>query len=109
MIEEDSIVIKFNIFEGEKILVERINILGNSITNEAVIRGEMEIDEGDPFTNLSQSMSSHAVNKAHLQLNAQMNILGGQSKRAMSNERNSRTMQSKVLNQVKSSKENLNT
>ncbi len=57
IIEDDSIVIKFNIYEGEKVLVERINILGNSITNEAVIRGEMEIDEGDPFTNLSLEKS----------------------------------------------------
>ena len=33
--------------------VERINITGNSITNESVIRGEFLLDEGDPFTNLS--------------------------------------------------------
>ena len=49
----NSINIKFNIFEGEKKLVERINILGNNITNESVIRGELLLDEGDPFTNLS--------------------------------------------------------
>ena len=35
----------------EKKLVERIDVLGNSITNESVIRGELIIDEGDPFTN----------------------------------------------------------
>ncbi len=57
IIEKDTITIKFNIFEGEKVLVERINILGNNITNEAVIRSEMEIDEGDPFTNLSLDKS----------------------------------------------------
>ena len=57
IIEQDSITIKFNIYEGEKILVERINILGNSITNEAVVRSEMELDEGDPFTNLSLDKS----------------------------------------------------
>ena len=50
IIENDSIVIKFNIYEGEKILVERISVLGNNVTNEAVIRSELEIDEGDPFT-----------------------------------------------------------
>ena len=57
IIEKDSIVIRFNIFEGEKVLVERINILGNNITNESVIRSEMEIDEGDPFTNLGLDKS----------------------------------------------------
>ena len=57
--EEDEITIKFNIYEGEKILVERINIIGNNITNEQVIRGELLVDEGDPFTklNLDKSIS----------------------------------------------------
>ena len=56
-IDGESIVIKFNIYEGEKILVERINILGNNVTNENVIRGELLLDEGDPFTNLKLSKS----------------------------------------------------
>ena len=53
IIEGNQIQIKFNIFESEKILVERINILGNNVTNEAVIRGELLLDEGDPFTELN--------------------------------------------------------
>ena len=48
----ENIGIKINIFEGEKVLVERINIIGNSVTNEDVIRSEMIIDEGDPFTEI---------------------------------------------------------
>ena len=57
--EEDEITIKFNIYEGKKVLVERINIIGNNITNEQVIRGELLVDEGDPFTtlNLDKSIS----------------------------------------------------
>ena len=47
IIEGNSINIIFNIFEGKKILVERINVLGNTITNEDVIRGELILDEGD--------------------------------------------------------------
>ena len=57
IIEEDSIIIKFNIYEGEKVLVERINILGNNVTNESVIRSELLLDEGDPFTDLKLSKS----------------------------------------------------
>ena len=56
-IEGNSISIVFNIFEGEKILVERINIVGNSVTNEDVIRGELILDEGDPFTKLNLEKS----------------------------------------------------
>ena len=57
VIEKDSINIVFNIFEGEKILIERVNITGNSVTNEDVIRGELIIDEGDPFTKLGLEKS----------------------------------------------------
>ena len=55
--ENDSISITFNVFEGKKILVERINITGNTITNEEVIRGELILDEGDPFTKLNLDKS----------------------------------------------------
>ena len=57
ILENDSIEIKVNIFEGEKQLVEKINILGNTVTDEAVIRSELELDEGDPFNNLKLSQS----------------------------------------------------
>ena len=50
---EKTISIKFNIFEGKRELVERINIIGKNITNENVIRAELLLDEGDPFTRLN--------------------------------------------------------
>ena len=58
-LSSNSVEITFNIFEGEKVLVERIDINGNRITNEDVIRSELIIDEGDPFnkTNLAKSIS----------------------------------------------------
>ena len=59
-IGEESINIVLNIFEGEKYLVERIDVFGNTITNENVIRGELIMDEGDPFSklNLEKSISN---------------------------------------------------
>ncbi len=59
IVSGNEINVIFNVFEGEKTLVERINILGNNITNEDVIRGELILDEGDPFTklNLDKSVS----------------------------------------------------
>ena len=59
IIEEDTINIVLNVFEGDKTLVERINITGNTVTNEDVVRGELIIDEGDPLTklNLEKSIS----------------------------------------------------
>ena len=54
-----EIEVVFNIFETEKLIVERINVTGNNVTNESVIRGELLIDEGDPFSviNLDKSIA----------------------------------------------------
>ena len=57
IINADTIEIKFNIFETEKVLVDRINIIGNNVTDEEVIRGELLLDEGDPFSELALNKS----------------------------------------------------
>ena len=59
ILEGDTIEIKINIFEGEKLLVEKINIVGNTVTDESVIRSSLLLDEGDPFNalKLDQSMA----------------------------------------------------
>ena len=48
--ENNSIVVKVLIYEGEKFMIERINIVGNNVTNDDVIRSEMLVDEGDPYS-----------------------------------------------------------
>ena len=65
-IEGDSISVVFNILEGEKVLVERIEITGNSVTNEDVIRGELILDEGDPFTKLNLEKSIAEIKSRNL-------------------------------------------
>ncbi len=65
-VEGDQINIKFDIYEGEKVLVERINILGNNVTNEAVVRSELILDEGDPFTNLSLDKSISKIRSRNI-------------------------------------------
>ena len=56
-IDGDEIFIKINIFEGSKKLVERIDIVGNTITEEGVIRGDLLVDEGDPMNKLKLEKS----------------------------------------------------
>ena len=65
-IDKDGINIKFNVFEGKKTLVERINITGNNITNEDVIRGELLLDEGDPFTKLNLEKSIAEIKQRNI-------------------------------------------
>jgi outer membrane protein insertion porin family len=57
IISGNGIEVEINIFEGSKQLVERINIKGNIITNEGVIRSELLLDEGDPFNELKLEKS----------------------------------------------------
>jgi len=78
-IEGESISIKFNIFEGQKILVERVNILGNNVTNESVIRGELLLDEGDPFTNLGLNKSVSKLKSRNIFRSVKTNISNGSS------------------------------
>ena len=51
-IVSDKINLEFIIKETEKFYVERINIFGNNVTQESVIRNQFEIDEGDPFNEI---------------------------------------------------------
>ena len=48
----NGVEVKINIFEDKKFTIERINIIGNSVTNDSVIRGELVVDEGDPYSEL---------------------------------------------------------
>ena len=49
---ENKINLKFLIQETEKIYVKKINIFGNNVTRESVIRNQFVLDEGDPFNEI---------------------------------------------------------
>ncbi len=57
----DKINIDFKIEETEKFFVERINVLGNNVTLESVIRNQIEIDEGDPFNQILYAKSINNI------------------------------------------------
>jgi len=59
-LEDEGVEVKIDIYEGEKFTIERINIVGNSVTNDSVIRGELIIDEGDPYSKL---LVNKSINK----------------------------------------------
>ena len=56
-IDGDFIDIEFKIYEGRKVQIERVNIIGNTVTNDSVIRSELLLDEGDPFSNVKLEKS----------------------------------------------------
>ncbi len=77
IIETNGINIIFNIYEGEKVLVERINIKGNNVTNENVIRGELLLDEGDPFSKLGLDKSISELKSRNLFKTVKYNLSNG--------------------------------
>lgn len=47
--ETDTVDVTFNIKEGQRVYVDRINIIGNTRTLDNVVRREMMLTEGDAF------------------------------------------------------------
>ncbi len=57
----DKINISFNIKEATKSYIKKINILGNNVTEETVIRNQVAIDEGDPFNKILYTKSLNNI------------------------------------------------
>lgn len=47
--ETDTVNVTFNVKEGQRVYVDRINIIGNTRTLDNVVRREMMLTEGDAF------------------------------------------------------------
>ena len=58
---DNKINITFNIVETEKSFIKKINILGNNVTEESVIRNQILVDEGDPFNEILFSKSINNI------------------------------------------------
>ena len=58
---DNKINLEFKILETDKYYVEKINIFGNNVTAENVIRNQFEVDEGDPFNEILVSKSINNI------------------------------------------------
>ena len=76
-IEGNEINVKFNIEETEKYFVKKINIFGNNITRENVIRNQFEIDEGDNFSPLLEKKSLDNLRSLNIFKSVQSEIIDG--------------------------------
>ena len=76
-IYDDKFDINFEVKETEKFFVERINIFGNNITRESVIRNQLEIDEGDPFNEILQKKSENNLKSLNFFKNISSEIIDG--------------------------------
>lgn len=61
IVDTNKINFVFTINETEKFYVEKINILGNNITQESVIRNSLIVDEGDAFNEILHNKSINSL------------------------------------------------
>ena len=61
IIDDNKVNIEFVINESQKLYVDRINILGNDITNETAIRNLLIVDEGDPLNEILNNKSKNNI------------------------------------------------
>ena len=65
-LDDTGVEVKINIFEGEKVIIERINVIGNSVTSDSVIRSALIVDEGDPFSTLLVNKSINEIKSRNI-------------------------------------------
>jgi len=66
IVDGNKINIDFVISETQKLYVDRINILGNDITNETAIRNLLIVDEGDPLNEILNNKSINNIKASGL-------------------------------------------
>ena len=78
-IDNNLINLTFDIKESEKLYVEKINIFGNSITREEVIRNNLYVDEGDAFNELLHKKSINNIKSLNIFGKVDSEVLDGTS------------------------------
>ena len=61
IIDNNKINLNINLKDTEKYYIEKVNIVGNSITSERVIRNQLIADEGDPFNDILVNKSFNNI------------------------------------------------
>ncbi len=77
--EGNKINLLFQISQIDKSFVEKINIYGNNITRENVIRNQFEIDEGDPYNEILANKSVNNVKNLNFFRKVDSEIIQGSS------------------------------
>ncbi len=73
----NKINLTFKIEETEKFIVERINIVGNNITRENVIRNQLYIDEGDTYNEILKNKSINEIKSLNFFKNVNSEVING--------------------------------
>ena len=69
--------LSFTIEDIEKMFVEQINIFGNNITEESVIRNQLILDEGDPYNEILLKKSENNIKSLNFFKNVKTSVSEG--------------------------------
>jgi outer membrane protein insertion porin family len=78
-IVDNKINIIFNIEKTNDTYVEKINIFGNSITRENVIRNKFFLDEGDPYNEILKNKTINEIKSLNFFKKVEVDVFEGQS------------------------------
>jgi len=79
VLNDNKINLSINLKETEKLYVERINLYGNYITNERVIRNRLFLDEGDPYNEILVNNSANEIRSLGIFSNVTSETIQGSS------------------------------
>jgi len=79
-IDDDGVDIVFKIIEGPKVQIERVNIFGNTVTSDSVIRSELLLDEGDPYSKVKLNKSISKLKSRNIFKKVQEKVIDGSAK-----------------------------
>ena len=82
-IEGNLINLTFDIGESEKLYVEKINIFGNNITREDVIRNNLLVDEGDAFNEILYTKTLNNLKSLNFFSNVESETLNIENKKVI--------------------------
>ncbi len=78
-ISDNKINLTFKLEDTEKFIVEKINIFGNNITRESVIRNQFYIDEGDPYNEILTKKTTNRIKSLNFFNNVDTEIVDGKN------------------------------
>jgi len=73
-ITNDKIDVTINFIQSSKFYVKKINVFGNNITIEDVVRNQLFVDEGDPLNNILLKKSINKIRSLNVFKTVEANI-----------------------------------
>ncbi len=78
---DNKINLKIFFEETDKIFISRINVIGNYITREKVIRNKFLIDEGDPYNEILVTKTVNSIKSTGIFKNVQKEVVDKDNKK----------------------------